>query len=436
MNTGGFNGRRDLWTKVVADPRRAEVREGLVDFMRRSRAFRRDPPRLLELQAEMVGALLNLEHSKGQSEMQALGHAQTEAISEAAVDTGLSKLLICAVRSIGDGIAWRALDYDRAALKLLSLKPQTGYLDHSSVLQEVGVASEYVEGGGNLVIVNDLTNFLRYGDLTVVSTEGVGIIEVKGGKSSSRSRRARRQSKALETVIARLNQGEWETDEGVGRIRRLRATPNAHLLEVAHLIEEAKSRGAANARLSDCTAVDVWYMPVLVNAADPEEAHRFLHDPFSQSKDAYTYNRVEYLDKFSINLAPYSIYPFSQEDCVDLMIGDLLIWTHFSHGNLRRCLKRRDLFVRWPSDDEFEAYDRLTLAEKHQRMDDVALRVARHGGTDEMLVELGLLGRLPYEFLDEESFADGLEELLDMSRDDEHPALYFDAFQREADLWD
>jgi len=436
MNTSGFNGRRQLWAKVLADPRRAEARDGLVDFMRRSRAFRHDPHRLLELQAEMVGALLNLEHSKGQSEAQAMGHTQTEGISQAAVDTELSKLIISAVRSIGDGIAWRALDCDRAALKLLSLKPQTGYLDHSSVLQEIGVASDYVEAGGNLVIVNDLTNFLRYGDLTVVSKENVGIVEVKGGKSSSQSRRARRQRQALKTVIDRLNQGEWETDEGVGRIRRLKARPNAHLLEIAHLIGEAKTRGAANARLSDCTAVDVWYMPVLVNAADPEEAHRFLHDPFSQSKDAATHNRAEYLDKFSINLAPYSIYPFSHEDCVDLMIADLIIWTHFSDGNLRRCLRRRKLLVQWPSDDEFEAYDRLTLAEKHQRMDDVALRVARRGGTNEMLVELGLFGRLLYEFLDEESFADELEESLDMSRDDEHPTLYFDAFQGEADLWD
>ena len=93
------------------------------------------------------------------------------------------------------------------------------------------------------------------------------------------------------------------------------------------------------------------------------------------------------------------------------------------------------MLVGTPTDDEMESYARLTMPEKERRKDDVAIRVARPGGPNEMLIELGSLGRIIFELLDEESFADGIVELLDQSRDITEPVLYLDAFRDEAALW-
>jgi len=71
------------------------------------------------------------------------------------------------IRVIGDGIAWRALDYDRASLRLLAehapvAAPQldTGLANEVGALMELAKRYE-------IVVLNAITNFLRVGDITL-----------------------------------------------------------------------------------------------------------------------------------------------------------------------------------------------------------------------------------------------------------------------------
>ena len=436
----GMESPRDqrLRARVLADPRIRDLRGELERFLTQSRALRHEPGPLLDLQGEMAASLYGFQESKRQfdTEVRTSGDGNSQEIMSAEVSSGLSKLFVRCVRDIADGIAWRTLGYDRACIKLLALKAQTGYLDWASFVGELVIAAAHVEAGHGIVVVNDLTHFLRYGDVTVVNQDYIEIVEVKAGRGSAQSGKAVRQRRALTAVIERLNREEWTTEEGIGRIHRLQSRPVSHIHELGELIAQAKNQGAAYARLSDCVAVDVWYMPVLTEIAKADEPNSFLHNPFSQSSEAGTHTRITYFEKFSINLAPYSVYPLKDEDCVDLMTGTATVWVHFNHGNLRRSLRRRGMLVGTPTDDEMESYARLTMPEKERRKDDVAIRVARPGGPNEMLIELGSLGRIIFELLDEESFADGIVELLDQSRDITEPVLYLDAFRDEAELWD
>jgi len=402
-----------------------------------SRKFRDRPSELLGLQAEMAGALMAVEQAKREFEAKIEeGTISKPRLRDAEETLGLAKFLARIIRCIADGIAWRTLRHDRAAIYLLSLKPQTGNLQPDSVTQELTAAALSVETSGRLTILNDLTNFLRYGDFTIVDGDVLEIVEVKGGRGARKSSRAKRQARALTRVLDRLSTEAWKTEGGTERIFRHGAKPTSHLGEVQNLVSQARVKGAAHGRLSDSVAVDVWYLPTLMQVAEPEDAPRFFHNPFSQSSQALSYNRILFFHEFSRNLAPYSVYPFGDDDCVDLMTGALQLTTHFNHGNLIRCLRRRGLHVSFPQDSEFEAYNQLSLGEKSKRMDDFAIRVARPGRPHQLLVELPLLTRLIYEYLDEESFADAIEELAQESAADTEPTTYFAAFEQEAELWD
>jgi len=384
----------------------------------------------------MAASLHLFERSKRQFEAEAYAVADnsSQEIADAEVSCGLAKLFIRSVRDIADGIAWRALGYDRASIKLLALKAQTGYLDWEGTIGELNIAAAHVEATHGIAIINDLTHSLRYGDITVVGEDGIEIVEVKAGHGSSHSGRAARQRRALTTVIEKLNREEWTTDEGIAKIHRLRTKPVAHLRELDSLIAQAKGEGVAFARLSDCIAVDVWHMPTLVKTATSDVVD--FHDPFSQSTEAGTHERMRYFDKFSVNLAPYSIYPLKDADCVDLMTGAVMVWVHFNHGNLRRCLRRKGMLVRMPTDDEMESFAALSLPERRARANDVAIRVSRVRQPNELLIELGALGRVMFEWLDEECFAAVIAELLDESGSTVEPVLYLDAFEDEQELWD
>ena len=67
------------------------------------------------------------------------------------------------------------------------------------------------------------------------------------------------------------------------------------------------------------------------------------------------------------------------------------------------------------------------------------MRIGRPGHSAQLLTYPDTAGRMFAEFLDEDSFADGVEEVL--SREDfldpeKSPITFFPGFANEADLWD
>jgi hypothetical protein len=312
----------------------------------------------------------------------------------------------------------------------LALKNPTGHLDLESAARELAAAMAHADRTSDLVVINDLTNFLRHGDFTSVGAAGdVVIAEVKAGSGSARSGRATRQRHRLDDVLQFLKSGVRLTNDEAAVLFAHKTKLRTHLSAVGELIRGARKKGTAHARLSDCLAVDAWYMEMLYD----EERIPTFHDPFAQSTQAYSYHSFTVLKGFARNVAPYSVYPFPDKDCTDLMTGDLWLWTHFNHGNLIRSLRRRGVIARFPTDTQMESYEQLTPGERKRREDEVGIQVRRPGGRAILTSSPGLLARLIYEYLDEECFADCVEEMLDRGA---VGITMFPAFQDETQLWD
>ena len=386
--------------KALAEPQYREYWPLLRSFMSRSRSLRDQPMELFQLQVEMAGGLRGAQESQKllKAQLADVSDADTNSINDIQKLIAASRRLAYVIKSIADGIAWRTLGYDRTLIQLLSMKPQTGHLDLDKTPQELEAAGRHVERTGNPVVINDLTSVLRHGDVTTVKADGtVGVAEVKSGKGSAKSGRATRQKRNLRQAMQFYNAGVGRTGEGSSARFLHRVGLKTHLVAVSQVLREARAQGSAHARLSDCLAVDAWYMGGLFQE-DKCPKHT-LHNPFSQSSQASSSNSLRYFDQMATPLAPYSIFPFPDDDCLDLMTGAMWLVLHFNHGRFIRVFQRSGLEARWPTDESLAGYVQLDRGAKKLRRDDVAIRVSRPGGLHCLLIGGGDLGRVLYEFL-------------------------------------
>jgi hypothetical protein len=421
-----------LSAKVLSDPRYRKRLPELARFMRASREFRARPHELLQLQADMAGAVLALQKSQRElgTQLAEKSAGDGDGIADLNRAIAVCKRLAHVVKQTADGIAWRTLRHDRASMYQLALKNPAGHLDLESAARELAAAMAHADRTSDLVVMNDLTNFLRHGDFTCVGAAGeVVIAEVKAGRGSAKSGRATRQRHRLDDVLQLLRSGVRLTNEGAAALFGHKTKLRTHLQAVGDMIRQAKAQGSAHGRLSDCLAVDALHIPSLLEQGRTAE----LHDPFAQSTQARSFHSFTVLKGFARNVAPYSVYPFPDEDCTDLMTGDLWLWTHFNHGNLIRSLRRRGVIARYPTDTHMDSYEQLTLEERKRREDEVGIQVRRPGGRAILTSSPGLLARLIYEYLDEECFADCVEEMLDRGA---AGVTMFPAFRDETELWD
>jgi len=102
------------------------------------------------------------------------------------------------IRAIGDGIAWRALGYDRAALRALAGKAVKQQILEQGTINELHQFASVFDTGQGFAIYNGVTNWLAMGDITVVQNDGtVEIVEVKSSGTES-SRVSRQKQKMRE----------------------------------------------------------------------------------------------------------------------------------------------------------------------------------------------------------------------------------------------
>ena len=414
--------------KIIAAPQFREHQSTLVSFMTRSREKRADPEGLLQLQAEMASALVSLQ------EQQREFRSRVEADDS---DPDLGRALgVCAglahvIKQIADGIAWRSLGYDRGALRELAAAHQTGHMQREAAESEVAEAAAHVAESGNVVILNDLTNFLRYGDLTIVSADAIRIEEVKAGEASARSRRARKQQKRIERVVQFINRREGEMGHGKQRLIYLSTPPLAHVRSLDPLIAEARAKASSHERLSDALAVDVFSTELMAERG-PLDA-KTLHNPFSQSRDSTVAHNLEWFGRFVPNVAPYSVFPLRDADCVALMTGEIWLWVYANIGNAVRCLRRRGLGVRMPTEREM-AGGPQNLKPGEIPQHELRYPVEITGHDKILLLSFAQLARMEVELLDEECFADAVVELLETSLGDDG-SLSTWSFEDEHALW-
>jgi hypothetical protein len=341
----------DAELRVLGDSRLHDERPVLASFIRQLRAAA-EPGDYRRLQVALIDVIKGLQD--GQDEVRAEQKLVQARIAQYAVDRDgnraelvdaqkrlnelkererLAQALRHAFLAVGDGIAWRVLDYERAAITVLARGTRVARFAGGVGLDtELRWIEQIWSEEGRFALHNDLTTCLRHGDLTVPQPDKgrIGIYEIKTRPGANRSRQDDRIASALEF----LNTGHYVGPDGrSARIHRLRQRYRTHLEQLRVLMRRARQRGFAAARPSPCLftcAVD----PHAIRGYDPSdripELLRRELDRHGWSTDGsrlFTYmaglRRIRDRKGNSGQVAPFTIFPLEPADIADLLLGQI-----------------------------------------------------------------------------------------------------------------
>lgn len=264
-------------------------------------------------------------------------------------------------RTIGDGIAWRSLDFDRPAIRLVAQNKSPGRIDISKIgftgvkKWAVLIANKFKD----IVIINDLTNFLRVGDLTEIGKAGVLMHEIKkGGKrvknilTLSRDRQhnwgvSKQSLRVLQAQLAFDHRKIVSGNSEEVSILDLELPYNHKLEEVLKLIKLAKKSGYSQKKFGNHLFVSCTDLSKVIELE--RKGREFTHKDetgWSKTSLVFPYSNYDtFYEKegdFVRNMTPYSVFPFPTKICLDLMSGNLLLVSKINLDAIKEAFRKRD----------------------------------------------------------------------------------------------
>jgi hypothetical protein len=163
------------------------------------------------------------------------------------------KSLIMALRTIGDAVAF--IYGDRHELKQLARAEDAGFITgkQGTRLERAILRASFQWGA--TVVMNDLTNNLRHGDITIFRPDlwpdgdsPIMLFEVKSGRGGNRQR-AERQQQAAKEIMSYIHTDQRETEEG--RYLRIETKERSqhHFEAITRLVKNLPAKGWSAAEI-------------------------------------------------------------------------------------------------------------------------------------------------------------------------------------------
>lgn len=227
-------------------------------------------------------------------------------------------------RAVGDGIAWRALGHDRAALRALCGNAVKQQLLEQGTINELHQWSSAFDTGQGLGILNALTNWLAIGDITVIKNDGeIEVVEVKSSKADSS--RVNRQKQRMREVTDLIKTGKGILEGQEVTIVRFDIALENDLYSLFHFLEEAGRSGWAGGRLNSCCYIEAFDFRVMGSAEKvwKQGVEQMRKDIATWEESGDLVTRMDSLDilAFTPNCAPFSVFPFPERLCIELLTG-------------------------------------------------------------------------------------------------------------------
>ncbi len=337
----------------------------LEKFLRYSRQkkYTEDPYNLLALQLAFAKILAGVETtvSEGKGKLAEERKAGKKDLVED-LKIGITSNIQIAriIKMIADGLAWRVLEYDRPFLRAMAESrryPSSVDLDSKDFQLLEQKAIEITAVRKSKILLNDLTYFLRLGDLTEVGRRTVVWEAKKSGRELKSVYTIMKQkgNAAISRQMKRITHAQIVRDfreipMGTETIKVLELPIKFenNLDKVGNLIEEARRNLYSYKEFGDYLAVSSTDQEQLINEAiktGKELWKKFNNEPKWSKKDmVIPYSNLDHFyDKggdFLRTSTPYSVYPFKDRDCMDLISGKLFLKTRINISAIKRMFIR------------------------------------------------------------------------------------------------
>jgi hypothetical protein len=407
--------------QVLMHPTYQKMCSDLFSIFSISRQPNHDPKSLLAIQAGLAEILLELQEKK------------REFYSYDQKDGCLAiKRLILIVKQIGDSIAWRSFGFNRTLIQLLSEHSATGYLD-DTVHGDFAIADEIIKQSSNIVLINDITNVLRFGDLTIIDSQNFDIVETKHGKASSQNRRSRRQKKNLDQLRQFVN-----TSSRFREGRQEYIFPFDGSISTYHSILEegikcARNEGYCQTIINDCVAIDV----IDINNKRGEQFSN--KQPFEGYNHLGHLNSVQIFDKPATRIAPFGIFPLKDQDCFDLITGSIVFRTTINFDCLQQKYKEAGINLELPNPrpEEMERYIRSNPGERKKLFHLGAFKISE--GELQMTKVVDTFGLIFLDLFQEHILIETDHRLINFVKGLKNPInrinRFYLSFQNENQIW-
>lgn len=335
-----------------------------------------------------------------------------------------------AIRDIGDGIAWRLFDYDRPLLYVLADRQGAHHIELGGLPTELDHLGDIMEAREGIAVLNDLTHYLKHGDITVRKDAGTfELLEIKKGHKSSG--RISRQRTAMERVVSFVDDGEVDTKHGSVRSLALPLKPENYMSRLLELLKLAEAHGAAVLKVADhlmLEAISFLHLKPFEELRPILEAGDRVLDAWESSGDSWTTN--DSLDKYTRvrAYAPYSIFPIPLKYRVALSTGSIHVRFNVNLSALMRYFQS----VGWDIEKGPERHAESAL--RAGALEGAGLMTLRRGGFSTQLSG-GTFGQLAFELLRPRSVIATLNAMRALGPQ-VGGGLVFPMLEGESDVWD
>ena len=285
-----------------------------------------------------------------------------------------------------------------------------GFLEEPGLLSEVTEQVRVVEAQEGIPILSGLTNCVRVGDLLVFCETGEGreitVREVK--KKKQRTERFRRQRDRQNELVTLLDEREGKLEKEEFKITVRDVEQETYLPSVLNLLQEAQNKGAAGRTFDNYLRVDCLDLRYLREDPIEELARQAAStcDQWEKNGDWFVPMSNVDLKLPSVNVAPYSVFPFPPSFRAALLTNAMAIVSTLNVTEvLRRIEKRGWTIVKDPQTIITE----VTSRGGDPRREAGLAHIEREACS--MTLPPSLAGRLSFEFLRPRSVLRELEQI-------------------------
>jgi hypothetical protein len=342
-------------------------------------------------------------------------------------EINVHELIRRCIRDIGDGIAWRLFEYDRAVLTELAHRPSGQGISIDGLEAELAEFLNVFHSRDGVAVLTDLTHFLKLGDLIIKKDDGTfEIVEVK--KGHKKSGRITRQRQEMRRTIEFLNTGEKEQAGNQFVVVDANITPETVHSNIRLLLARAEQNGTAFEKIGD-------YLVLFV-----QDAHTLVKIGLDTAKEVFEKAQKHtdgLLDRGDIvmpffpedryvkvqNSAPLSIFPFPESARVKLITGATQLMAFVNVSAVLRYFEQRGWTVITPPEDCFR--------QQNQRVEPIIAKLRKERRTVQLSYHQ--IARIGYEFWKPRTLVDMCEVPIDSTL--EQRAWKFTNLIGEVEIW-
>lgn len=340
-----------------------------------------------------------------------------------------------ALREVIDGIVWRYFNFNRSILYLLADKEPLGPLRFDEgIINSLHHFAECFLSHKDIAILNDISNFLRTGDITVIKDDGtIELIEVKtsGGRGG---RRITRQKQRMAEFVEFVNTGITEYDGITFNILYTDSKQTYYFKDLLDSINRARLKGFDSILIGNYLIIEVID---LGKANDAEQIKKYFNNRHKSVKDnwkrrndlelkGWLLNKLEY----SRNYIPYSILPYNVDICVDIIMGKLMIRTILNFSEVMRMIEKDGWVIK---DSMFYKSEEELKNLEGKYINDIPMMVVKKGNCS-INIPPTSFGRLRYELWSMKSLIEGLDEQYRHAQNKTYDALFVN-YNADKRIW-